>query len=243
MRTESQTHPNPAPQRTASEGRNLRDKVIVALDYEDPERAFRLVDELGDQIAWYKVGPVLFTRSGLEIVDFLQRRGKRIFLDLKLHDTPHVVAATVKQLGDLGAEYATVHCSGGMKMLEAAGRGCRGSRLKLFGVTVLTSQPTGRDEQAHMVQLVKDAVAARLAGVLCSAYEIEMLRAVAMPGFRLIAAGIRLPGEEVFQDDQARVSSPVDALNLGADQIIVGRPITLAREPREVLSRLLGYPQ
>lgn len=243
MRTEERTPEASLSLRPLADSQTLAEKVIVALDYEDPEKAYRLIDELGDSIAWYKVGPVLFTRSGLEVVDFLHRRRKRIFLDLKLHDTPNVVSATVRQLADLGAEYATVHCSGGRKMLEAAGRGCRSTRLKLLGVTLLTSQPSGPEEEPLMVSQVREAVSARLAGVLCSAYELSSLRAHAMPGFRLIAAGIRLPGEEVFEDDQARVSAPIDALNWGADQIIVGRPITQAREPKQVLSRLLGYPQ
>jgi orotidine-5'-phosphate decarboxylase len=107
-------------------------KVIVALDYADPLKAYRLVEEIGDLVDCFKIGPVLFTCSGLDVVHFLHRQRKKIFLDLKLHDTPNVVAETVKQYGDLGVSYATVHASGGPRMLDAAAVGCRGSATRLI---------------------------------------------------------------------------------------------------------------
>src|ERR1700722_7275876 len=93
-------------------------KVIVALDYEYPEQAFRLVEEIGEVIQWFKIGPMLFTGSGDEIIQFLHRRNKKIFLDLKLHDTPLVVSNTIKQIADMGVQLTTVHCLGGRPMLE-----------------------------------------------------------------------------------------------------------------------------
>src|SRR5262249_6152272 len=116
------------------------DKVVIALDYESPEQAYRLVDAIGDRIHCFKLGPVLFTRSGTELLAFLRKRGKKVFLDLKLYDTPRVVADTVKQFAEMGVQYATVHCLGGQTMLEAASASCRGSQLKLIGVTLMTSQ-------------------------------------------------------------------------------------------------------
>ena len=115
------------------------EKVIVALDYDDPTKAFHLVDQIGDKIDWFKIGPMLFIQSGMEVVKFLHRRQKKIFVDLKLHDTPAVVTDSIRQIADLGAHFATVHCLGGRSMLEAAGESCRGSQLKLIGITVLTS--------------------------------------------------------------------------------------------------------
>ena len=216
---------------------------MVALDYEYPEQAYRLVDELGDEISWYKVGPVLFTRSGLGIIEFLHRKNKKIFLDLKLLDTPNVVARTVKQFAELGVDFATIHCLGGRKMLEAAGTHCRGTQLKLLGVTLLTTQQNAdsreygwaESETDLVLKLLTLALETRLAGIICSPHELQDVRKRVLPGFSLVTAGIRLPGEDVFMDDQKRVASPREALDWGADYLVIGRPITLAREPREVL--------
>ncbi len=218
-------------------------KVIVALDYEYPEQAFRLVEEVGEVIEWFKIGPMLFTRSGEEVINFLHRRSKKIFLDLKLHDTPTVVANTVKQIADLGVSLTTVHCLGGRAMLDAAGTHCRGSQLKLLGVTLLTSQKASdlgsqRTESEIVIDLVKLAVETRLTGIICSPHELTDVKKHVLPGFVLVTPGIRLPEEEVFMDDQQRFASPKQALEWGADYLVVGRPITQAREPREVIGRL-----
>jgi len=222
----------------------LLDKVIVALDYEDPDKAYRLVDEIGDLVTWFKVGPVLFTRSGNEIIRFLHKKGKRIFLDLKLYDTPVVVGDTVRQFADMGVQFATVHCTGGRSMLEAASASCRGSQLKLLGVTLLTSHHAADTRITHhgdsglVLKMVELALEARLAGILCSPHEIEEVLGKTLPGFLLVTPGIRLPGQEVFRDDQKRVASPREALDWGADFLIIGRPITQAREPRDTVLKL-----
>jgi orotidine-5'-phosphate decarboxylase len=223
---------------------NLK-RVMVALDFEFPEQAYRLVDEIGDLIDWFKLGPVLFTRSGQEVVNFLHRRNKRIFLDLKIHDTPMVAATTFKQFADMGAEFATIHCLGGRRMLQAASMACRGSQLKLIGITLLTShlvddtKEFGLAEPKTLVpKLLSLALENRLAGVMCSPQELLELRPKALPGFVLVTPGIRLLNEEVFEDDQRRVASPKDAVQWGADYLVVGRPITQAREPRDVVERL-----
>jgi orotidine-5'-phosphate decarboxylase len=221
---------------------------VVALDYDDPEKAYRLVDELGDRIQTYKLGPVLFTRSGTEILTFLRRKGKKVFLDLKLYDTPRVVSDTIRQLGDLGAQWASVHCLGGRTMLEAAAAGCRGSQLKIIGVTLLTSQGAPdsynwgwpQSELGMVLRLTEVALEARLGGIMCSPNELEAVRPKTVPGFVLAAPGIRLAKEEVFMEDQKRVATPRQALEWGADMIIIGRPITLAREPRAVVDRLFA---
>ena len=224
------------------------EKVVVALDYEDPEAAYRLVDAISDRIQTFKIGPVLFTRSGTEVVKYLRRKNKRVVLDMKLYDTPRVVGDTIRQFGDMGVQYATVHCLGGRTMLEAAAAGCRGSQIKVLGITLLTSQGAPdsynwgwpQSELAMVQRLTEVALEARLAGVLCSANEIEAIRPKTMPGFLLVTPGIRLAGEEVFQDDQQRIATPRQALEWGADWIVVGRPITQAREPRAVLDRLFA---
>lgn len=227
------------------------DKIVVALDYEEVESAYRLVDELGDRIGFYKLGPVLFLRSGKEILQYLRRKNKKVFLDLKLYDTPRVVADTIRQIGSMGVTYATVHCLGGRTMLEAAAAACRGSNLKILGVTLMTNQGAPdsynwgwpQSELAMVQRLTEVALEARLAGVLCSPNELQAVRPRSVPGFVLVTPGIRLSTkdgrlEEVFEDDQKRIASPRQALEWGADFIIVGRPITQAREPLAVLDRL-----
>jgi orotidine-5'-phosphate decarboxylase len=214
-------------------------QVIVALDYENPDLAYTLVEQLGEKITTYKVGPMLFTRSGTEVVRFLHKKNKKVFVDLKLLDTPDVVSNTIRQLAEMGVSYASVHCLGGRKMLEAAGHACRHSSLKLIGVTLLTSFD---DEAAKswgwtlstgesVMRLIDLAMAMRLAGIICSPHEIREARAKMLEGGLIITPGIRLPGKEVYKDDQVRFASPSEALDWGADYIVVGRPITQAADP------------
>ncbi len=221
-------------------------KLVVALDFEDELSAFHLVDKLGDEVSRYKIGPQLYTAAGSHVVRFLHDRGKQVFLDLKLHDTPNVVARTIERFACLGVEFATVHCLGGRTMLEAAGSACRGSQLKLIGVTLLTSQGDKdsyswgwpESELDMVTRLTRLGVQARLAGVMCSPQELRALRPHATPGFLLVTPGIRFSGREVFQDDQQRTATPEQALEWGADMLIIGRPITQAREPRQVLEAM-----
>ncbi len=225
------------------------EKLVVALDYGDFNAATHLVDQLGERVTRYKVGPQLFTTSGAEIIRFLHSRKKQVFLDLKLHDTPTVVGRTIEQFASMGVEFATVHCLGGRTMLEAAGSACRGSKLKLIGVTLLTSQGAADsynwgwpETEINMVtRLAGIGMECRLAGVMCSPQELQALRPRTVPSFLLVTPGIRLTNQEVFQDDQRRVASPQEALEWGADLLIVGRPITQAREPARVLDQLTGF--
>ena len=221
-------------------------KVIVALDHDYPEQAYRLVDEIGEYIEWFKIGPNLFTRSGHEVISSLHRKRKKIFLDMKLLDTPAVVSLTVKQFADLGVHLTTLHCLGGREMLEAAGFSCRSTQLQLLGITLLTSQRSADGKELGFPQKDGDlvlklfnlALETRLSGILCSPHELVDVKPKVMPGFLLVTPGIRIPGEEVFEDDQKRVASPQEAEAWGASHLIIGRPITQAREPREALEKL-----
>ena len=225
---------------------NLKDKLVVALDYEALSPAMALVDELDKQVNCYKIGPTMFVRYGTEIIEFLHSRSKKIFLDLKLYDTPQVVGDTIRQLGDLGIAMATVHCLGGHEMLEAAAKGCRGTELALFGVTLLTSQ-TGSDfgslaistDEVMVGKLLDTAIEHRLAGVLCSARENRLVRERNVPDFQIVNAGIRLQGKPLYGDDQKRFSSPFEAVQNGADYLIVGRPLTQASQPKVALHSLI----
>ncbi len=227
---------------------NHQDKVLVALDFENPEKAKALVVNLGEQVEWYKIGPVLFTMYGTEIIQFLHLHKKKIFVDLKLHDTPNVTAETVTQIAEMGVEYTTVHLSGGTRMLEKAAAACRGSKLKLIGVSLLTTSVasdykefgfTGTD--TDMVLKFKElAVQTRLSGMLCSPFELTALRKSVPADFKLVTAGIRIPGHEVYNDDQARTASPKEALENGADYLIIGRPITQSGEPKKRVLELFS---
>jgi len=216
------------------------DNVIVALDYENRDEAFQLVETLGTQISTYKIGPVLFTRSGPEVIRHLHNQKKQIFVDLKLHDTPQVVFETIRQLAEMGVNFATVHCLGGKKMLEAASQGCRNSKLKLLGITLLTSfdpkeaaywdwETTSEKSVSRLALLAQET---RLSGIVCSVSEAKTIRPLVYPGFLLVTPGIRPQLKEVFQEDQKRIASPEEALASGADYLIIGRPITQSRNPK-----------
>jgi orotidine-5'-phosphate decarboxylase len=224
------------------------DKVVVALDYQDSNAAKHLVEQLGDRVVRYKIGPQLYTQAGADIVRFLHLHKKKVFLDLKLYDTPMVVAKTVEQFAAMGVEYATVHCLGGRTMLQAAGSACRGSKLQLIGITLLTSQGSSDSynwgwpeaEQDMVLRLATIGMESRLSGIMCSPNELSALRPRTVPGFLLVTPGIRIPGQEVFQEDQRRVASAQQALDWGADLLVVGRPLTQAREPAAALDALFS---
>lgn len=214
----------------------LSQKLIIALDYETPEDAYRLVDDLGDEILWYKLGPILFTQHGPEVIRFLHRRSRKIFVDLKLHDTPSIVAYTVRQLAEMGVKLTTVHCMGGRLMLEAAARATRGSDLKLLGLTLLTTNEDP-DPQLHR-KLLDLAIETRLGGILCSPQDVEDIKNRAWPGFMIVTPGIRLPDQEIFQEDQLRIASPAQALQWGSDFLVMGRPFIQTRDAKGVLERI-----
>jgi len=214
--------------------------VIVALDYENRDQAFRLIDTLGERITIYKIGPQLFTRSGPDVLQYLHRSKKKIFVDLKLHDTPQVVFETIRQLAEMGVDFASVHCLGGRKMLEAASRGCRNSKLQLLGITLLTSfdpseaaswdwETTSEKSVTKLALLAQDL---RLKGIVCSVSEAKLLRPLLSQDFLLVTPGIRPQLKAVYEEDQERIASPEEALTAGADYLIIGRPIIQSRDPQ-----------
>ena len=228
----------------------IQNNIIVALDFPTPENAFRLVEDLDSSIDWYKIGPTLFTQHGHDIIRFLHRKNKKIFVDLKLHDTPRVVTQTLRQFVDLGVSFATVHCLGGRTMLTAAAQACRGSQLKLLGVTLLTSHTTedvrelglGETEDGDLISIVQKyvslAIQSRLSGVLCSPHEVAATRNISPPGFLIVTPGVRLPDQSIFDDDQMRFASPGEALAWGSDYLVMGRPFMQTRNPDAVLTQL-----
>lgn len=221
-------------------------ELIVPLDTPTQHDALELVDLLGERAGFYKVGLELFTRSGPGVVRALRGRGKRIFLDLKLHDIPNTVARTVEAAVDMDVELLTVHAAGGMQMLEAAVAAADG-RLRLLAVTLLTSLDADdvralwdRDEvqvSREVLRLARMARSAGVAGVVSSALEAADLRRVLGPEAVLVTPGIRLSGGP--RHDQTRVSTPAEAVAAGSDFLVVGRAITAADDPAAALDRVL----
>lgn len=220
--------------------------VIVALDYPDAESALALAERLSPSLCRLKVGKELFTRSGAPLVELLQQRGFEVFLDLKFHDIPNTVAGAVRSAAQLGVWMVNVHASGGRRMMEAAAQALHGLEQPplLIAVTVLTSMSNDdlrelgyRESTAQRVaRLAALAADCGLDGVVCSAMEAPQLRRDHGEGFCLVTPGIRLTGDDA--GDQRRVLTPVDAVNNGADYLVIGRSITGAADPLAALQRV-----
>lgn len=219
-------------------------EVVLALDLPSATGAMRLLERLPGT-PWVKVGSLLMTREGAPLVRALVARGHRVFLDLKWHDIPNTVAGAVRAARELGVAMATVHTLGGRTMMEAATEAAGGA-VALVGVTVLTSHDEGSYGLAvgresvglgdEVARLADEAVAAGLAGVVCSPAEIEMVRRVLPDGGRIVVPGIR--SETDAAGDQVRVATAAAAAGAGATHLVVGRPILLDRDPAAALARL-----
>ncbi|MDE0747992.1 MAG: orotidine-5'-phosphate decarboxylase [Porticoccaceae bacterium] len=218
-------------------------KVIVALDYDNQHDALALAEQLDPTQCRLKVGKELFTVAGPIVVQRLISSGFDVFLDLKFHDIPNTVAKAVGAAADLGVWMTNVHASGGSRMMRAAKQVLEGkdSNMLLIGVTVLTSmddtdlteigiQRSASDQVLHLARLAKDS---GLDGVVCSAQEASSLKAQLGQDFQLITPGIRLEGNAA--DDQRRIVTPADAVAMGSDFLVIGRPITQAIEPLKIL--------
>lgn len=216
--------------------------LIIALDLPSRAKALELVDRLGADADFYKVGLELYTREGPEMVIDLHDRGKRVFLDLKLMDIPNTVAGAVAAAADLGVELLTLHAHGGPRMMEAA-LGQAGVDTRLLAVTLLTSlspdeievvwgRPVDsvRREVLRLARLSRDV---GIHGVVSSPLEAGELRTALGSEALIVTPGIRLAGAD--HHDQNRVATPEAAVEAGASHLVVGRAVTRAPEPREAL--------
>ena len=220
-------------------------EVVVAFDMASGREALALADRLPD-LRWVKIGPVLFVREGPALVRDFTRRGVRVFLDLKWHDIPSVVAEAVTAGGELGVTMATVHCLGGHEMLAAAARAA-GPDLALVGVTLLTSHATPDAEQImgrgvpdlglEVTRLARLALAAGLRGVVASGRELGLLRETLGPEAWVVVPGIRPAASPA--DDHTRTVTPAEAVRWGATHLVVGRPITRAPDPAVVYRQIV----
>ncbi|WP_062789445.1 orotidine-5'-phosphate decarboxylase [Aquitalea pelogenes] len=220
--------------------------VVVALDFADAPSALEFAARLDPQQCRLKVGKELFTASGRNLVESLAARGFQVFLDLKFHDIPNTVAHACKVAADAGVWMVNVHASGGRRMMEAAREELAhySQRPLLIAVTVLTSMEAAdlvdigitASPQEHVLRLATLTRDCGLDGVVCSAQEAPMLKSALGQEFKLITPGIRLADSAA--DDQRRVMTPVAALQAGADYLVIGRPITRADAPLEVLRKI-----
>lgn len=214
-----------------------KDRLIVALDMPTLEEAYRLVATLDDSVHFYKVGLELLFAGGLDFARDLKARGKRVFLDMKLHDIGNTVERAVANATELGIDFLTVH-GADRKMLRAAVAGRGDSTLKILAVTVLTniSADDLKEQGSAMSPAELVLHRARLAaetgcdGVIASGLEAKRLRDAVGPNFLIVTPGIRLSGSA--SDDQERIATPDTAIADGADYIVVGRPITQADDPK-----------
>ena len=220
--------------------------VIVALDFDNLQAALALAEQLDPTQCRVKVGKELFTRAGPELVKKLVTLGFDVFLDLKFHDIPNTTAKAISAAADLGVWMTNVHASGGSRMMMAAKQALeqQGSSMLLIGVTVLTSMDDsdiaelgiGRSPADQVLHLANLAANSGLDGVVCSAMEAAALKAELGADFKLVTPGIRLP--ENAADDQRRVVSPPQAMAMGSDYLVIGRPITQSSDPLGTLLKI-----
>ena len=221
--------------------------LIIALDVPSATEARTVVDALGDAVAFYKVGLELFIADGEATLAMLRERGKRVFLDLKLHDIPRTVERAVGSAARFGVDLLTIHACGGKAMIAAAASAASAAPNppKILAVTVLTSLDNsdladigvGRDAVAQVDALGRLAVESGADGLVCSPKEVGRLRVALGPTPYLVTPGIRPAGGAL--GDQKRVATPADAVRDGASGIVVGRPVVQAPDPRAAALAIL----
>jgi orotidine-5'-phosphate decarboxylase len=223
---------------------NPRDRLIVALDMSSASGAEAMVDRLGEAVTFYKVGYQLAFAGGLPFAETLVRAGKRVFLDLKLHDIGHSVAKGVESVARLGATFLTVHAY--PQTMHAAVEARADSNLRILAVAVLTSYDDADLAAAGYDFTVSELVAERAAqardigvdGIVCSGEEASELRPIIGPSMALVVPGIRPVG--TASGDQKRITTPAEAIVAGANYLVVGRPIIEAKDPKLAVDAIVA---
>jgi orotidine-5'-phosphate decarboxylase len=221
-----------------------REQLIVALDVPSVAEAEALVARLGESVSFYKIGYQLAFAGGIDFARALAGAGKRIFLDLKLHDIGNTVAKGVESVARLGASFLTIHAY--PQTMHAAVDARRGSALRLLAVTVLTSYDDADLAAAGYDFTVSELVAERAAqardvgvdGLVCSGEEAAVLRPIVGAGMVLVTPGIRPAGAAA--GDQKRIMTPAAAIAAGADHLVVGRPIIAASDPKAAAEAIVA---
>jgi len=216
----------------------MRNKLIVALDVDSFEKAEELIDKLSPYVNIFKVGSELFTACGAKITDYINRKKKKVFLDLKFHDIPNTVEKAVLAAAKHKVFMLTLHASGGSEMLKRARGAFRGMKKKplLVAVTVLTSKDE-KNAKTKVLDLAKLSKKAGLNGIVCSPRETWLVKKVCGKNFIVVNPGVRPLWAKA--DDQKRITTPAEAVKNGADFIVVGRPITKATDPALAAEKII----
>jgi orotidine-5'-phosphate decarboxylase len=225
-------------------GLDARERLIVALDLPSVDAAEKMVACLGESVLFYKIGYQLVFAGGLPFAAGLIAAGKQVFLDLKLHDIGNTVEKGVQSVAQLGATFLTVHAY--PQTMKAAVEGKLGSTLRILAVTVLTSYDDADLAAAGYEMSVGELAAARAAqardtgvdGLVCSAEEAAALRDIVGPGMTLVTPGIRPAGSA--GGDQKRIMTPAQAIEAGANYLVVGRPVLEAADPKAAANAIVA---
>ncbi|MEY2465783.1 MAG: orotidine-5-phosphate decarboxylase [Verrucomicrobiota bacterium] len=230
----------------------MRNPIIAALDVPTAEAALQLAQQIAPAVGGFKIGKELFTAAGPDIVKRIRDTGAAVFLDLKFHDIPNTVAKAVAAATRLDVQMLTIHTSGGSEMMLAAENTAQQTALQsglnaplVLGVTVLTSMDGSTLSEIgveanvgkQVERLATLAVKAGLRGLVCSPLEITGLRQILPASVQLVTPGIRTGAEKT--DDQKRTLTPREALDAGANWLVIGRPITAAQNPRAAAEAIL----
>jgi orotidine-5'-phosphate decarboxylase len=234
-----------SPVMDSTPARDIRDRLIIGLDVPSVDEARSIIERIGDAGAFYKIGYQLAYAGGFELARDLIDQGKKVFLDLKLHDIGNTVEEGVRSVARLGVTFLTVHAY--PQTMRGAVAGKAGSPLKILAVTVLTSYDD-RDliEAGYAPVATADLVARRaeqardlgIDGIVCAAPEAARVRAIVGQDRLIVTPGIRPSGSEA--GDQKRIVTPGEAIRLGADHLVVARPIIKAPDPRAAAEGILG---
>ena len=220
------------------------EQIIVPLDVPSLQEAIALVDTL-PQVGFWKVGLELFVKAGSEILTVLKDKQKQIFLDLKIHDIPNTVAGACRSAKSYDVDLLTIHATAGRKALQAAAEAIGAGRPKLLAITLLTSLNSRElafdlkiplELPEYALQMALLAKEAGINGAVCSPHEVKQLRQVCGADFLLVCPGVRPSWSEA--GDQSRVMTPGEAVDAGADYLVIGRPITAAADPVEAWERI-----
>ncbi len=224
------------------------EKIIVALDFSEEQKVLSFFETLKGHNVWVKVGMELFYSMGPKVIHEAKDRGYKVFLDLKLHDIPNTVGQSIKALTQLPVDMINVHAAGGSEMMKRAAESVNASKYSplLIAVTQLTSTTTeqmNREQRipgdivesvSHFAKLAKDS---GCHGVVSSPHEVQAIKLICGSRFLTVTPGIRPADSDV--QDQKRITTPSEALKLGTDFMVIGRPITQAPDPRSALESIL----
>ena len=219
-------------------------KIIVALDSDNMSKTLKLVRDIKNEVFGFKIGYEFFYNFGISGYIKVKNICPKIFLDLKLHDIPNTVNKGIKALNNLNPTLATIHISGGENMMKATS--FKNRRMKIIGVSVLTSLSKNQIKKYYnennieilIKKFVKEAIKCKLDGIVCSPKEIEIVKKIAGNKLLIITPGIRPTTNKIIKDDQKRTMSPEKAIKLGADLLVIGRPITRSKNPLKKIKKI-----